>query len=103
MNFSRRSFLSSLIASVIVGPQVFEEVAKGKSFISLYSPKIFIPSESNILALELARVGYSLPELFSRDDVFYKAIEATRDYPDKLTLTRNVRIPLIIQPRKIKL
>lgn len=70
---SRRSFLTGLLA-LPFAPPIIEEVAKGRSFISLYSPKIITLTASEIVAFELDRIQHIIPTLFDKDDVFYKYI-----------------------------
>lgn len=96
MNVSRRGFLGGLLASIVAAPELIKEVAKGRSFISLYTPKIFIPSESDIIAFELERVYSRIPDLFERDDTFFKFLEKGKK--DIWVSGIDIKIPLVIEP-----
>lgn len=96
MNTSRRGFLGGLLASIVAAPEIIEEIVKGRSFISLYSPKILIPSQTETLSLELERISRKIPAFFERQDIFFKSIEK---YSDSIWVGGiDMRIPLTIEP-----
>lgn len=64
------------------------------------SKKIFLPSkgltESQIIALELARIAPKIATLFERDSTFYTLINK-RELP--LVSSRDMRIPLTMEKK----
>ncbi len=95
---NRRSFLRLFLASAVSETINVEKLLWIPGTKTIFLPTKFkILTESQIVAMEIERLGPKIKSLFERDSVFCKILE-NRKVP--VISSREMRIPLIIEPGK---